>query len=155
QKVLQILKDGHRRFQKGERLSRHLTRQVEATAAGQFPLAAILSCIDSRAPTEIVFDLGVGDVFTVRIAGNIAPDDVLGSLEYACAGAGSKLILVLGHSRCGAVTAAVDHFLSGKNVAETTGCANLPSLIGEIQKSIEGFPLANSEEARNVLVEEV
>lgn len=155
QEVLTILKDGHKRFLTGERLSRHMTRQVEATADGQFPLAAILSCIDSRAPAEIVFDLGVGDVFSVRIAGNVAPDDVLGSLEYACAVAGSKLILVLGHSRCGAVTAAVDHLLSGQNVVETTGCTNLGGLIGEIQKSLDGFPIADTSEKRAVLVEEV
>lgn len=155
QQVLTILKDGHKRFCSGERLARHLTKQVEATAAGQFPLAAVLSCIDSRAPAEIIFDLGVGDIFSARIAGNIATQGILGSLEYACAVAGSKLILVLGHSRCGAVTAAVEHMLSGQNVVDTTGCTNLGGLIDEIQQSIDGFPLAGAFEQKSVLVEEV
>lgn len=104
--VLDILKDGNERFRTGRRLSRDLGRQVNATAAGQHPLAVLLTCIDSRSPAELIFDLGVGDIFVVRMAGNIASRKVLGSMEYATAVAGAKLVLVLGHTRCGAVAAA-------------------------------------------------
>jgi carbonic anhydrase len=104
--VLDILKDGNERFRTGKRLSRDLGRQVNATAAGQHPLAVLLTCIDSRSPAELIFDLGVGDIFVVRMAGNVASRKVLGSMEYATAVAGAKLVLVLGHTRCGAVTAA-------------------------------------------------
>lgn len=104
--VLAILKDGNERFRTGKRLSRDLGRQVNATAAGQHPLAVLLTCIDSRSPAELIFDLGVGDIFVVRMAGNVSSRKVLGSMEYATAVAGAKLVLVLGHTRCGAVTAA-------------------------------------------------
>jgi carbonic anhydrase len=104
--VLDILKDGNERFRTGKRLSRDLGRQVNATAAGQHPLAVLLTCIDSRSPAELIFDLGVGDIFVVRMAGNVGSRKVLGSMEYATAVAGAKLVLVLGHTRCGAVTAA-------------------------------------------------
>jgi carbonic anhydrase/SulP family sulfate permease len=106
--VLQILKDGHNRFRTGQQLTRDLSRQVRATAAGQHPLAVVLSCIDSRVPAELIFDVGLGDIFSVRIAGNITSPEVLGSMEYACAAAGAKLILVMGHTRCGAVAAAIE-----------------------------------------------
>ncbi len=138
--VLEILKDGHERFRKGERLTRDIGRQVQATASGQHPLAVVLSCIDSRAPIELIFDLGVGDIFSVRIAGNVTGQKVLGSVEYGCAVVGAKLILVMGHTRCGAVTAAVDLFRSTETAAETTGCQHLESIIEEIQQSID--PLA-------------
>ena len=108
QQVLQILKDGHERFRTGRRLTRDLGRQVNATADGQHPLAVVLSCIDSRTPAELIFDLGMGDIFSVRIAGNVTSRKVLASVEYGCAVAGAKLILVMGHTRCGAVTAAVN-----------------------------------------------
>ncbi len=111
-------------------------RLVDATSAGQFPIAVVLSCIDSRTPAELVFDLGLGDIFSVRIAGNIARDKVLGSMEYACAVAGAKLILVMGHTKCGAVNAAVDLLASHKTAAEATGCVNLDGLITEIQQSV-------------------
>lgn len=135
--VLEILKAGNQRFLTGDRLSRDLLRQVSATAASQFPMAVILSCIDSRAPTEMVFDLGLGDVFTIRIAGNVVKEKVLGSMEYACVVSGAKLILVMGHTRCGAVTTAVDLKISGKSAAQVTGCQHIDSLIDEIQKVID------------------
>lgn len=135
--VLQALRDGNERFRSGRRLTRDLGRQVDATASGQFPIAAVLSCIDSRTPTEIIFDLGLGDVFTARIAGNVAKEKVWGSLEYACAVAGAKLVLVLGHTRCGAVTAAVDLFRTGKSACEATHCEHLDALVDEIQQSID------------------
>jgi carbonic anhydrase/SulP family sulfate permease len=137
QQVLQLLRDGHERFRTGQRLTRDLGRQVNATASGQHPLAVILSCIDSRAPVELIFDLGVGDIFSVRIAGNISSRKVLGSIEYACAVAGAKLILVLGHTRCGAVTAAVDLIRSGETTAVATGCQHLQQIVNDIQKSVE------------------
>ncbi|HAN98577.1 MAG TPA: sulfate transporter [Planctomycetaceae bacterium] len=135
--VIEILKQGNLRFRSGRPLQRDLIRQVDATAAGQFPLAAFLGCIDSRTPIELVFDLGLGDAFTVRIAGNIASQYAIGSLEYATNCAGAKAIVVFGHSRCGAVTAAVDFFRNDRNIAEATGCEHLESLVDEIQKSID------------------
>ncbi len=137
QRVLEIFREGHERFLNGTRLTRDLGRQVGATAAGQFPMAVVLSCIDSRTPTELIFDLGLGDIFSVRIAGNIARDNMLGSMEYSCAVAGAKLVLVMGHTSCGAVNAAVDLICSHKTAAEATGCANLDTLITEIQQSVD------------------
>jgi carbonic anhydrase/SulP family sulfate permease len=137
EQVLQILKDGHARFRTGRRLTRDLGRQVEATAAGQHPLAVVLSCIDSRTPTELIFDLGVGDVFGVRVAGNVTSRKILGSVEYGCAVAGAKLVLVMGHTRCGAVGAAVDLVCTATTAAEATGCQHLDHVVRDIQRSIE------------------
>lgn len=137
EQVLQVLKDGHDRFRSGRRLTRDLGRQVIDTSGGQHPLAVVLSCIDSRTPAELVFDLGVGDVFSVRIAGNVTSRKVLGSIEYGCAVAGAKLILVMGHTRCGAVTAAIDFIGSGKTPNEATGCQHLAQIVEEIQQSID------------------
>jgi len=135
--VLEILQAGNRRFLSGQRIQRDFGRQVSATATGQFPIAAILGCIDSRAPAEAVFDLGLGDIFSARVAGNIATTELLGSLEYACAVVGSKLILVLGHTSCGAVNAAVDLLAAAKKASEATPCGNLDGLITEIQDAID------------------
>ena len=136
-RVLTIFKEGNQRFRDGKQLQRDIGRLVGATSAGQFPMAVVLSCIDSRTPAELVFDLGLGDIFSVRIAGNIARDKVLGSMEYSCAVAGAKMILVMGHTSCGAVNAAVDLICSSKTAAEATGCVNLDSLITEIQLSVD------------------
>lgn len=106
--AFEYLREGNERFRTGQQLKRDLGRQMVATAVGQHPIAVVLSCIDSRSPAELLFDLGLGDIFSVRVAGNIATDEVLGSIEYACAVAGAKLIVVLGHTRCGAVGAAVE-----------------------------------------------
>lgn len=135
--VLQILKEGNERFLNGKRLSRDLHRQIAQTSTNQFPMAAVLSCMDSRAPTELVFDVGLGDLFIIRIAGNVAREKVLGSLEYACQIAGSKLIVVMGHTGCGAVTAAVDLMLSGKSARDFTSCDHLELLLGEIGHSVD------------------
>ena len=135
--VLQILKDGHERFLAGKPLVRDLRRQAGATATGQFPIAAVLGCIDSRAPVEHIFDLGVGDAFVARIAGNVARDKMIGSLEFACGVAGAKLLLVLGHTSCGAVKASVELKVAGKTAAEATGCDHLDELVGIIQGSID------------------
>ena len=104
-----ILVEGNKRFAQNLKAQRNLQDQVFETSQGQFPFAVILSCIDSRAPAELVFDQGIGDIFSVRIAGNIVNEDILGSMEYACKVAGSKIVVVMGHSKCGAVTAACNH----------------------------------------------
>ncbi len=137
EQVLEILKLGNERFRTGQRLTRDLGRAVVGTASGQHPLAVVLSCIDSRSPAEIIFDLGVGDIFSARVAGNVVSRKMLGSIEYGCAVAGAKLILVLGHTRCGAVTAAVDLICSGKNAADATGCQHLDFIVNDIQKSTD------------------
>ncbi|MEO8117166.1 MAG: carbonic anhydrase family protein [Bacteroidota bacterium] len=106
---LQILKEGNARFVSNIKSHRDLLEQANVTSAGQFPFAAILSCIDSRTSAELIFDQGLGDIFSIRIAGNILNDDILGSMEYACKISGSKLIVVLGHTKCGAISGACDH----------------------------------------------
>lgn len=107
--ALQMLKDGNDRFVRGEAVDRDYMAQVEQTAGGQYPFGVVLACIDSRVPPEIVFDQGLGDLFAPRIAGNYVDADILGSMEFATAVAGSKLIVVLGHTECGAVKGACDH----------------------------------------------
>jgi len=107
--AIQLLKDGNQRFLDKSGISRSFDKQIDLTATGQYPFAAIVSCIDSRIPTEIVFDQGIGDIFNARIAGNFVNEDILGSLEFACKLAGSKLIVIMGHTSCGAVKGACDH----------------------------------------------
>lgn len=107
--ALQLLKDGNQRFLSNSTINRSFDKQIELTSGGQYPFAAVVSCIDSRIPTEIVFDKGIGDIFNARIAGNFVNQDILGSLEFACKLAGSKLIVILGHTSCGAVKGACDH----------------------------------------------
>lgn len=131
--VLALLEEGNQRFLRGASLTRDTKHQMTRTGEGQAPLAVILSCIDSRAPVEQVFDVGLGDIFTVRIAGNIAHDKVLGSIEYACKVAGAKLIVVMGHTLCGAVTSAVSLKASHQTAAEATECEHIDSLVNEIQ----------------------
>lgn len=113
-KALEILKDGNERFVNNLKANRNLLQQVNETSAGQFPFAAILSCMDSRTSAELVFDQGLGDIFSIRVAGNVLNDDVLGSMEYATRVAGSKVIVVLGHTKCGAVVGAVNQVKLGK-----------------------------------------
>ncbi|MEJ7594524.1 MAG: carbonic anhydrase family protein [Planctomycetaceae bacterium] len=135
--VLQILKEGNERFRAGKRLTRDLGRQMKASASGQHPLAVVLSCIDSRTPSEMILDLGLGDIFSIRIAGNVISRKVLGSMEYGCAVAGAKLIVVIGHTQCGAVTAAVDLSESQQNAEQATGCQNLQAIVDEIRLAID------------------
>ena len=135
--VLQILKEGNERFRTGKRLTRDLGRQMKATAAGQHPLAVVLSCIDSRTPAELILDLGLGDIFSIRIAGNIISAKVLGSMEFGCAVAGAKLIVIMGHTQCGAVTAAVKFNESQQSVEQATGCQHLQAVVNEIRKAID------------------
>jgi carbonic anhydrase/SulP family sulfate permease len=143
QQVLEILKQGNERFRSGKRLTRDLVGQVRATAAGQHPLAVVLSCIDSRSPAELIFDLGLGDIFVVRIAGNVTSAYVLGSMEYACAVAGAKLILVLGHTRCGAVTTAVKTAGLTEPLDQLTGCQHIEPILREIQTAIDSGATGN------------
>jgi MFS superfamily sulfate permease-like transporter len=140
--VVEILKSGNDRFRRGERINRDLGRQMASTAAGQYPMAIVLSCIDSRAPAELLFDVGLGDIFSVRVAGNVAKDKVIGSVEYACGCAGARLVVVMGHSFCGAVGAAINLFDSPESIESATGCGNLGTLLREIQGSIEETPPA-------------
>lgn len=111
--ALQYLREGNQRFLNNLKLHRNLLNQVNETSDGQYPFAAILSCIDSRISAELIFDQGLGDIFSIRIAGNILNEDILGSMEYACAVANSKVIVVLGHTNCGAITSACNNVEMG------------------------------------------
>jgi carbonic anhydrase len=124
--ALNFLKEGNARFIKNLKANRDLLQQANDTRDGQFPFAVILSCIDSRTSAELIFDQGLGDIFSIRIAGNVVNTDIIGSLEFACKVAGSKLIVVLGHSNCGAIKGAIDHVEMG----------NLTELLSKIQPSV-------------------
>ncbi len=134
--AFQLLKDGNERFINGISANRDLLKSVQETKDGQKPFAAILSCMDSRAPAELLFDQGIGDIFNIRIAGNVISPYVLGSLEYAVAVAGSKLILVMGHTNCGAVKGACDDVKMG----------NLTELLDQIKDSISHEPVTAGED---------
>lgn len=142
-KALQFLKEGNQRFQHNLKANRNLLQQVNETSEGQFPFAVILSCIDSRTSAELIFDQGLGDIFSVRIAGNFINDDILGSLEFACKVAGSKLILVLGHTHCGAVNAACAGTAPGyigKMLHKVHPAVQLAKEEGKVDPSSEAFP---------------
>jgi carbonic anhydrase len=124
--AMEILQEGNGRFVKNLKAQRDLLGQVNDTREGQWPFATILSCIDSRTSAELIFDQGLGDVFSIRIAGNIVNTDILGSMEFACKVAGSKLIVVLGHTKCGAVKGACDHVEMG----------NLTELLSKLQPAV-------------------
>lgn len=124
--VLQNLKDGNSRFVKNDMLKRYPVMQAQAASAGQYPEAAVISCIDSRIPVEQVFDAGIGDMFVGRVAGNFVNTDLLGSLEYSCKVSGAKLIVILGHSSCGAVKSAIDQVKLG----------NITAMLSNIQPAI-------------------
>ena len=134
-KALQFLQEGNDRFINNLKANRNLLEQVNETRDGQWPFATILSCIDSRTSAELIFDQGLGDIFSVRIAGNIVNTDILGSMEFACKVAGSKLIVVLGHSKCGAVKGACDHVEMG----------NLTELLSKIQPAVYEEKVTTSE----------
>ena len=139
QKSLQYLKEGNLRFQNNLKANRNLLEQVNDTSEGQFPFATILSCIDSRVSAELVFDQGLGDIFSVRIAGNFVNEDILGSMEFACKLAGTKLIVVLGHTSCGAVKGACDNAKMG----------NLTKLIEKITPAVNAVKEPKDESLRN------
>jgi carbonic anhydrase len=113
EKAIQILKEGNDRFVGNLKANRNLLQQVNETSTGQFPFAIILSCIDSRTSAELIFDQGLGDIFSTRVAGNVVNEDILGSMEFACKVAGSKVVLVLGHTHCGAIKGACDNVEMG------------------------------------------
>ncbi len=131
-----ILLEGNKRFVENVKAQRNLKSQVLETSVGQFPFAVILSCIDSRVPAELVFDQGIGDVFSARVAGNVVNEDILGSMEYACKVAGSKIIVVMGHTKCGAVTSACQ----GVELGNVTGLLNKIRLSVE-DVSVQGIEL--------------
>ena len=133
------LVDGNTRFVQGQQINRNLMTQVNQTSTGQFPFATILSCIDSRVSSELIFDQGIGDIFSVRIAGNFVNEDILGSMEFACKLAGTKLVVVLGHTACGAVKGACDHARLG----------NLTTLINKIEPAVEAVTEPQDESLRN------
>jgi carbonic anhydrase len=126
QTALDFLKEGNARFVSNLRAHRNLLEQVNETRDGQWPFATVLSCIDSRTSAELVFDQGLGDIMSVRIAGNVVNEDILGSIEFSCKVAGSKLVVVLGHTNCGAIKGACDN----------VGFGNLATLINKIQPSV-------------------
>jgi carbonic anhydrase len=125
--ALDILKEGNERFVNNIKSHRDLLEQANTYSSGQFPFAAILSCIDSRTSAELIFDQGLGDIFSIRIAGNILNDDILGSMEFACKIAGSKLIVVLGHTKCGAIEGACDNIELG----------HITTLLNKVKPAIE------------------
>lgn len=124
--ALEMLKEGNQRFLNGTQRKRELNQQVIQTAQGQYPFASIVGCIDSRVPTSLIFDQGIGSIFSARVAGNIINDDILGSLEFACKLAGSKIVVVLGHTSCGAVKGACDQAELG----------NLTALLSKINPAV-------------------
>lgn len=147
QKALELLKEGNKRFVANLQAHRDLLEQVNITSDGQFPFAIVLSCIDSRTSVELVFDQGLGDVFSARIAGNVINTDILGSMEFATKVAGSKIIVVLGHTKCGAVKGACDHVEMG-NLTELL--SKIQPAIYEEQETIENRTSSNSEFVQNV-----
>ncbi len=128
--ALQLLRNGNNRFVNNLKANRNLLQQVNDTKEGQFPFAVILSCIDSRTSAELIFDQGLGDIFSARIAGNVLNDDILGSMEFACKVAGSKIVVVLGHTKCGAVKGACAHVEMG----------HLTGLLNKIEPAIQQTP---------------
>lgn len=145
--ALELLKEGNKRFVNNLKVNRNLLQQVNETSEGQHPFAVILSCIDSRTSAELIFDQGLGDIFSVRIAGNIINEDILGSMEFGCKVAGSKIIVVLGHSKCGAIKGACDHVEMG----------NLTGLINKIIPAVneESDTKENRNSDNSVFVENV
>ncbi|PQB05944.1 carbonic anhydrase family protein [Aureitalea marina] len=137
--ALEALKAGNQRFVNNQQVSRDLGSQVQDTATGQYPFATVLHCIDSRVSAELIFDQGIGDLFSIRIAGNFVNDDILGSMEFACKLAGTKVLVVLGHTACGAVKGACDHARLG----------NLTTLIQKLELAVESVPEPTDQTQRN------
>ena len=137
--VIDELKKGNERFRSGKMAPRNYLGEKRSSAAGQYPAAVILGCLDSRVPAEIVFDLGIGDTFIGRVAGNIVNDDMLGSMEFGCAASGAKLILVLGHTACGAVKGTIDDVVLG----------NLTGLLSRIKPAILATKFDGEKSSKN------
>ena len=137
--VLQEMKKGNERFRSAKMVSRDYLAQKRSTAGGQYPAAVVLGCIDSRAPAEILFDVGIGDMFNGRVAGNVVNDDMLGSMEFSCAVAGAKVVFVLGHTACGAVKGAIDDVEMG----------NLTGLLARIKPAITATKFDGDKSSKN------
>jgi carbonic anhydrase len=137
--IISLMKQGNERFRKGDRLNRNYLAEQKASATEQHPAAVILSCIDSRAPAEVIMDLGIGDVFNSRVAGNISNDDILGSMEFACKVAGAKVVLVMGHTSCGAIKGAIDGVKLG----------NLTGLLAKIRPAVEATTFAGEHSSKD------
>ena len=152
--ALALLKEGNQRFTSKQTANRDLNEQVDQTSTGQFPFATILSCIDSRVPAELVFDQGIGDIFSARIAGNFVNSDILGSMEFACKLAGTKLILVLGHTACGAVKGACDHAELGNLTGMLENIAPAVNAVSEPQdtskRNSQNIDFVNAVGTKNV-----
>jgi carbonic anhydrase len=139
EQIIEIMKQGNERFRRGERKNRNYLREQKASAKGQYPAAVLLSCIDSRAPAEVIMDLGIGDIFNCRVAGNIENEDILGSMEFACKLAGAKVVLVMGHTACGAIKGAIDNAQLG----------NLSALLAKIQPAVQATAYTGERSASN------
>jgi carbonic anhydrase len=137
--ILAEMKEGNAHFRKGYRKNRNYLNEAKASAKGQYPAAVILSCIDSRAPAEVILDLGIADIFNARVAGNIANDDILGSMEFACKIAGAKVVVVMGHTACGAIKGAIDNVELG----------NLTGLLARIKPAILATKYEGDRSAKN------
>ena len=137
--VIQQMKAGNERFRSGKPQHRDLMREVKATTKAQYPAAVVFSCIDSRAPTELILDFGIGDIFSGRVAGNVADEDVLGSMEFACKVAGSKVVLVMGHTSCGAI----------KGVIDGVELGNLTALLSKIRPAVEATRYTGERSSKN------
>jgi carbonic anhydrase len=137
--IIEAMRKGNERFRKGERKDRNYLREQRASAKGQYPAAVLLTCIDSRAPAEVIMDLGIGDIFNCRVAGNVENDDILGSMEFACKLAGAKVVLVMGHTACGAVKGAIDNAELG----------NLTGLLAKIKPAVQATSYAGERSAKN------
>ena len=137
--VVDELKKGNERFRAGKGKNRDWLAEKRSSAAGQFPAAIILGCVDSRVPAEIIFDVGIGDTFNGRVAGNVVNDDLLGSMEFACAASGAKLVLVLGHTACGAIKGAIDDVVLG----------NLTGLLARIKPAIPATKFEGEKSSKN------
>jgi carbonic anhydrase len=138
--IIAAMRHGNARFREGERKDRNYLREQRASAKGQYPAAVILSCIDSRAPAEVILDLGIGDIFNARVAGNIQNDDILGSMEFGCKVAGAKVVLVLGHTSCGAIKGAIDNVKLG----------NLTGLLDKIRPAVEATTYTGDRTTKNL-----
>jgi carbonic anhydrase len=137
--IIALMKQGNERFRLGQESPHDYLAQQKVSAKGQYPAAVVLSCIDSRAPAETIMDLGIGDCFNARVAGNIANDDILGSLEFACKVAGAKVVLVMGHTACGAIKGAIDKVKLGK----------LTGLLAKIRPAVEATRYQGERSAKN------
>src|SRR5271155_5182489 len=137
--IIALMQKGNERFRLGKESPHNYLAQQKASAKGQYPAAVILSCIDSRAPAETILDLGIGDCFNARVAGNIANDDILGSLEFACKVAGAKVVLVMGHTACGAIKGAIDNVQLG----------NLTGLLAKIRPAVEATTFSGEKSSKN------